>query len=72
MRRRDFVKTGLALAADSSLVPPRMWADVPDHMWEGYDFRCLPVTTRPRSAICMSTWRCSTLLPEPESPITIT
>ena len=46
MRRRDFVKTGFALAADISVVPPRMWADVPDHMWEGYDFRGPPVTTR--------------------------
>ena len=46
MRRRDFVKTGVALAAGSSLVPRRLWADVPDHMWEGYNFGCPLVTNR--------------------------
>ena len=46
MRRRDFVKTGFALAAGSSFVPRRMWADVPDHMWEGYNFGCPSVTNR--------------------------
>ncbi|MGA8869417.1 MAG: hypothetical protein WB510_20745 [Candidatus Sulfotelmatobacter sp.] len=25
---------------------PRMWADVPDHLWEGYDFGSPPVTNR--------------------------
>ena len=44
MRRRDFVKTGLGLAASSRLAP--MWADVPDHMWEGYNFVSPPVTNR--------------------------
>ena len=44
MRRRDFVKTGLGLAASSRLA--RMWADVPDHMWEGYNFGSPPVTNR--------------------------
>ncbi len=42
MRRRDFVKTALGLTAGSSLVPGRMWADVPDHLWEGYDFHSAP------------------------------
>ncbi len=46
MRRRDFVKTGAVLGAVSSLMRPRMWADVPDHMWEGYDFGCPTVTHR--------------------------
>ena len=45
MRRRDFVKTGAVLGAVSSLMRPRMWADVPDHLWEGYDFGCPPVTS---------------------------
>jgi len=42
MRRRDFVKTGLGLAATSSLAPRRIWADVPDHLWEGYNFGSPP------------------------------
>jgi len=46
MRRRDFVKTGAVLGAVSTLLRPRMWADVPDHLWEGYDFGCPPVTNR--------------------------
>ena len=46
MRRRDFVKTGAVLGAVSSLMRPRMWADVPDHLWEGYDFGCPTVTHR--------------------------
>ena len=46
MRRREFVKAGFALAAASSVVPGRMWADVPDHMWEGYNFGCPTVTSR--------------------------
>ena len=46
MRRRDFVKTGAILGAVSSLMSRRMWADVPDHLWEGYDFGCPTVTNR--------------------------
>ena len=38
MRRRDFVKTGLGLTAAGTLASRRMWADVPDHLWEGYSF----------------------------------
>jgi len=38
MRRRNFLKTSLGLTAASSLAARRMWADVPDHLWEGYDF----------------------------------
>ena len=38
MRRRDFVKTGALLAGANSLFRPQMWADVPDHLWEGYQF----------------------------------
>src|ERR1039457_4773631 len=46
MRRRDFVKMGAVLGAVSTLMRPRMWADVPDHLWEGYDFGCPTVTNR--------------------------
>ena len=35
MRPRDFAKTGALLAGASSLLHPQMWADVPDHLWEG-------------------------------------
>jgi hypothetical protein len=40
MRRRDFVKTGALLAGASCFLRPhflrpQMWADVPDHLWEG-------------------------------------
>jgi hypothetical protein len=45
MRRRDFVKTGIALAA-GSLAPRRMLADVPDHQWEGYQFGSPQVANR--------------------------
>ena len=45
MRRRDFVKTGIALAA-GSLAPRRMLADVPDHQWEGYQFGAPQVANR--------------------------
>jgi hypothetical protein len=37
MRRRDFLKTGAVLAGACGFLP-RMRADVPDHLWEGYDF----------------------------------
>lgn len=46
MRRRDFVKTGLGLTAAGTLATRRMWADVPDHLWEGYNFPAPPVTNR--------------------------
>ena len=49
MRRRDFVKAGAVLGAVSSLMRPRTWADVPDHLWEGYkksDFGCPTVANR--------------------------
>lgn len=42
MRRRDFVKTGLRLAVAGSLARRSLWADVPDHLWEGYDFGPAP------------------------------
>jgi len=45
MRRRDFVKTALGLTAGSSLMPGRILADVPDHLWEGYDFNSAPHVT---------------------------
>lgn len=45
MRRRDFMKSGAVLAGACS-VAPKMWADVPDHLWEGYDFGCPKVTNR--------------------------
>jgi hypothetical protein len=46
MRRRDFVKAGALFAGASSLMRPRMWADVPDHLWEGYPFGSPQVTNR--------------------------
>ena len=45
MRRRDFVRTGLGLTAGSRLAARRIWADVPDHLWEGYDFGSSPAVT---------------------------
>lgn len=46
MRRRDFVKAGALLAGAGSVMRPAMWADVPDHLWEGYPFGSPPVTNR--------------------------
>ena len=46
MRRRDFVKTGALLVGASSLLRPQMWADVPDHLWEGYQFGSPQVANR--------------------------
>ena len=46
MRRRDFFKAGVALAGASTLASRRLWADVPDHLWQGYDFGCPVVTNR--------------------------
>ena len=46
MRRRDFMKAGAVLAGASSLAPRRVWADVPDHLWEGYNFGCPTVSNR--------------------------
>lgn len=47
MRRRDFLKAGAVLAGTSSLITsPPVWADVQDHMWEGYDFGCPQVKNR--------------------------
>ncbi len=46
MRRRDFLKTGAIVAGASSLAPRRMLADVPDHLWEGYNFGCPTVRNR--------------------------
>ena len=37
VRRRDFVKAGAAAAAIAAL-PQRADADVPVHLWQGYDF----------------------------------
>ena len=37
MRRRDFVKAGAALAALTG-APRYARADVPPHLWQGYDF----------------------------------
>ncbi|HEX4485005.1 MAG TPA: hypothetical protein VH088_01985 [Terriglobales bacterium] len=45
MRRRDFFKTGAVLAGAGTVLP-RMWADVPDHLWEGYDFGTPNVANR--------------------------
>jgi hypothetical protein len=38
MRRRDFMKMSALAAGAGSIAPGRMWADVPDHLWEGYNF----------------------------------
>jgi hypothetical protein len=46
MQRRDFVKASVALAGASTLAPRSLWADVPDHLWEGYKFRSPQVTNR--------------------------
>jgi len=46
MRRRDFMKTGMALAAAGSFAPRQMLADVPDHLWEGYQFGSPQVVNR--------------------------
>jgi hypothetical protein len=46
MRRRDFVKKGALLAGASSLLRPQMFADVPDHLWEGYPFGSPQVANR--------------------------
>jgi hypothetical protein len=46
MRRRDFVKTSLGLTAASSLATRPLWADIPDHLWEGYNFPAPPVRNR--------------------------
>ena len=46
MRRRDFLKTSAVLAGASSFAPRRMLADVPDHLWEGYNFGCPTVNNR--------------------------
>ena len=46
MRRRDLLKTGALLAGASTLMSPPMWADVPDHLWEGYPFGSPQVSNR--------------------------
>ena len=46
MRRRDFLKTGAALGTVGSLMSPRLRADVPDHLWEGYNFGAPTVMNR--------------------------
>jgi hypothetical protein len=46
MLRRDFLKRGAIVAGASSLAPMRLLADVPDHLWEGYNFGCPTVTNR--------------------------
>ncbi|HET9405626.1 MAG TPA: hypothetical protein VFO39_00150 [Candidatus Sulfotelmatobacter sp.] len=40
------MKTGTLLAGASSLLRPQMWADVPDHLWEGYQFGSPQVANR--------------------------
>jgi hypothetical protein len=42
MRRRDFVKAGLGLTTATTLATLPIWADVPDHLWQGYDFGYAP------------------------------
>jgi TAT (twin-arginine translocation) pathway signal sequence len=46
MKRRDFLKTGAAIGAASSLMRPKLHADVPDHLWQGYNFGSPHVTNR--------------------------
>ncbi|MGH9431030.1 MAG: hypothetical protein ACRD3T_05760 [Terriglobia bacterium] len=38
MRRRDFIRSGAAVVGVASLIPKVARADVPDHLWEGYNF----------------------------------
>lgn len=45
MRRREFVKTSLGLTAAGTVASGRIWADVPDHLWEDYKF-APPVSNR--------------------------
>ena len=42
MRRRDFVKMGALMAGAGSVAPGRLLADVPDHLWQGYNFGAGP------------------------------
>jgi hypothetical protein len=46
MRRRDLLKTGALLAGASSFMRPQLWADVPNHLWEGYSFGVPQVSNR--------------------------
>lgn len=46
MRRRDFMKASAVLAGAGGLAPARMLADVPDHLWDGYNFGCPQVSNR--------------------------
>jgi hypothetical protein len=47
MKRRDFLKAGAVVAGGTSLLTARpLWADVQDHLWEGYDFGRPQVTNR--------------------------
>jgi hypothetical protein len=46
MRRRDFMKAGAALGVVKGLMPPPLRADVPDHLWQGYDFGSPQVANR--------------------------
>ncbi|MBV9625664.1 MAG: hypothetical protein JOZ14_16980 [Acidobacteria bacterium] len=46
MRRRDFVRTGLGLTAARRLPTGKVWADVPDHLWDGYNFPAPAVRNR--------------------------
>jgi TAT (twin-arginine translocation) pathway signal sequence len=46
MRRRDFLKTGAIAGAAAGFFPPPLHADVPDHLWEGYDFPRPQVSNR--------------------------
>jgi hypothetical protein len=46
MRRRDFLKAGASLGAAGALLPVKLKADVPDHLWQGYDFGSPSVKNR--------------------------
>lgn len=46
MHRRNFLKTSVGITAASSLTPKRMWADVPDHSWQDYNFPAPAVANR--------------------------
>lgn len=46
MHGRDFVETGAALAASGSLAQRGIWADVPDHLWQGCKFPAPRVVNR--------------------------
>lgn len=46
MQRRDFMKASSIVGAAGTLLRPRLRADVPDHLWQGYNFGAPTVSNR--------------------------